>query len=73
MKVKSESEDIQLCPTLSDPMDCSQSSMMTIQRVNSPQGPFGYESKNTAGKAAAEPRQQSSAFRVAPVVCIHFC
>ena len=23
MKVKSESEDTQLCPTLSDPMDCS--------------------------------------------------
>ena len=23
MKVKSESEDAQLCPTLSDPMDCS--------------------------------------------------
>ena len=23
MKVKSESEDIQLCPTLSNPMDCS--------------------------------------------------
>ena len=23
MKVKNESEDIQLCPTLSDPMDCS--------------------------------------------------
>ena len=22
MKVKSESEDAQLCPTLSDPMDC---------------------------------------------------
>ena len=58
MKMQSESEVAQSCPTLSDPMDCSLPGSSCLATKNSPQGPLINKSCRKRGEQRKENETQ---------------